>query len=118
MFEKIVIEFKGQQYTVPANRVFGLVAEIEEHIRITDLHNGPKNTAVAKAYAAAINYAGGDADIGEVYEMLFDRDGGLNIRTAITNLMMMMLPPSALIDKDAEAKPEAESKKKPAPRRG
>jgi hypothetical protein len=113
MFEKITIQFKGQDFTVPANKVFGLIASIEQHITIQELHDKPKNTAIANAYAAAINYAGGDAKPHEVYEMLFDLQGALNIRTAVTNLVMMMVPPAAI----REAMPEPElpsTKKKPA----
>lgn len=96
MFDKVKIEFKGEEFTVPANKVFGLIAEIEEHITIQDLHEKPKNTAIAKAYAAAIRYAGGEASVVDVYEQLFDSSSSLNIRSAITNLVMMMVPPSAL----------------------
>lgn len=102
MFEKITIEFKGETFVVPANGVFGLIAAIEEHITIQDLHDNPKNTAIAAAYAAAIRYAGGKATTSEVYCMLFDEGGALNIRTAITNLVMMMVPPSALQDAEED----------------
>ena len=96
MFEKIVIEYNGEELTVPATRVFGLIATIEEHITIQELHDNPKNTAIASAYAAAIRYAGGKANPADVYAMLFDTNSALNIRAAITNLVMMMVPPSAI----------------------
>jgi hypothetical protein len=111
MFEKIVIEYKGEELAVPANRVFGLIATIEEHITIQELHDNPKNTSIASAYAAAIRYAGGKANPVDVYAMLFDTNSALNIRAAITNLVMMMVPPSALTnaesgDGDAKKKQE------------
>ena len=113
MFEKITIEFKGDELEVPANKVFGLIAEIEEHITLPELHSKPKNTAIASAYAAAIRYAGGKATTFEVYEMLFDMEGALNIRNAINNLVMMMVPPSALQQKgeveDVKKKPKKQS---------
>lgn len=96
MFEKIIIEYKGEELTVPATRVFGLIATIEEHITIQELHDNPKNTAIASAYASAIRYAGGKANPTDVYAMLFDTSSALNIRAAITNLVMMMVPPSAI----------------------
>lgn len=101
MFEKIVIEYKGDELTVPASRVFGLIATIEEHVTIQELHDNPKNTAIASAYAAAIRYAGGKANPADVYSMLFDTKSALNIRAAITNLVMMMVPPSALTASDS-----------------
>ena len=96
MFEPIVIEFKGEEFKVPANQVFGLIATIENYITLADLHGSPKNTALAEAYAAAVRYAGGNATKSEVYEMLFDMTGPQNIRSAIGSLMAMMIPPSAM----------------------
>lgn len=116
MFEKITLQYKGQDFTVPASRVFELIAEIEQHITIQELSGSPKNTSIANAYSAAINYAGGDSTPGDVYEMLFDMDGALNIRVAITNLVMMMVPPKA-IRESQEAQPPS-AKKKPVARRG
>ena len=108
MFEPIEITFKDQSLKVPANRVFGLIASIEEHITITELYDKPKNTAIAKAYAAAVNYAGGDASVNDVYSMLFDAQGALNIRNAIQSLILMMIPPEHLQQKSEpqEKKPK------------
>lgn len=110
MFEKITLQYKGQDLTVPANRVFGLIAEIEQHITIQELSGTPKNTAIANAYSAAINYAGGDSTPADVYEMLFDMDGALNIRVAITNLVMMMVPPKAIREASEEPLPSVKKK--------
>ena len=101
MFEPIEIKFKEQSLKVPANSVFGLIAAIEEHITIAELYSNPKNTAIARAYASAVNYAGGQATTSEVYTMLFDNDGALNIRNAIQSLILIMIPPEHLRDKSA-----------------
>jgi len=112
MFESIHISFKDQELKVPATKVFGLIAEIEEHITISDLYSNPKNTAIAKAYSAAVRYAGGKASTSEVYEMLFDADGASNVRVVIESLMMMMIPPKHLRP-DVENSGDSEKKAMP-----
>ena len=97
MFNPVVVEFKGDKYEVPANKVLGLIASIEEHANIVALNDPStlKYTSLAKAYAAAIWYAGGKASVDDVYAELFNKDGVSNVRAAIANLVLMMVPPSA-----------------------
>lgn len=97
MFNPVDLEFKGQNLSVPANRVLGLIASIEAHVNIVALNNPEKLSyaSLARAYADAIKYAGGKATADEVYEELFGA-GNSNVHAVIGNLMIMMLPPSAL----------------------
>lgn len=102
IFNPVEITFRDQVLKVPANQVLGLIAAVEDEITISELYSNPKNTAVARAYAAAIRYAGGSASVAEVYEELFDMGGKTNIRAAIQSLIMMMIPPKHLQEKSAE----------------
>lgn len=109
IFNPVTVSFRGEDYKVPANQVLGLIAAVEDEITIAELYGNPKNTAVARAYAAAIRYAGGAASVSDVYEELFDMKGAHNIRSVIQSLILMMIPPKHLQE---EEKSEAPSKKK------
>jgi hypothetical protein len=96
MFKPITLTFKGQDYEVPANKVLGLIAEIEEHVNVVQLNDPTslKYSSLARAYAAAIWYAGGRADPDEVYAMLFEHGGATSVRNVIADLITLMVPPS------------------------
>jgi len=98
MFEPIEIKYKDQTLTVPANKVLGLIASIEQHVNIVQLSDPASLSyvALARAYAAAIWYAGGKANVEEVYALLFEEGGASSVQSAITSLTMMMVPPSAI----------------------
>lgn len=115
IFNPVVVSFRGNDYSVPANGVLGLIAAVEDEITISELYSNPKNTAVAKAYAAAIRYAGGSATVSEVYEELFNMKGKDNIRAVIQSLILMMVPPKHL-QEPSEGVEEVKkpAKKKPA----
>ena len=98
MFKPITLSYKGAEYEVPANKVLGLIAEIEEHVNVVQL-NSPetlKYSSLARAFAAAIWYAGGRADPDEVYELLFDHGGASSVRNVVSSLIMLMVPPSVI----------------------
>lgn len=114
MFESVEITWKGDNFRVPPKKVMGLIAAIEEHITLSVLMEPEKikNTSIAGAYAAAVNYAGGEADAGDVYTALFDGEGQsmADILGAITSIM---IPPSAR-RAESEKKPRKAAKKKSA----
>ena len=97
VFQDVELTWKGAQHTVPANRVMGLICEIEEHITLAELlsEKGAPMGRLAKAYAAALKYAGAPATPELVYESLF-KDSHQNIPEAVNGLLSMMLPPSTL----------------------
>ena len=109
MFEKIVLTWKGEKFTVKPKKVMGLIATIEEYITLGQMSQPDKlgNTNIAKAYAAAINYAGGDADADEVYFALFS-DGETDINAILGALLSIMIPPNAVQDDEKKPEPEQE----------
>lgn len=96
IFNDVTIGFKGEEFTIEANKVMRLIASVEEVISLAELTTGkPKLAKIAEAYALMINYAGGNADIESVYESLFVNDGSQTVQAAIQSLIMLMLPPSS-----------------------
>lgn len=94
IFEDISLTFGGDEFTIKGNQVMKLIAQIEDVISLQELTSQPKLSKLAEAYALAINYAGGKVMIDDVYASLFGDGGSENIQSSITNLIMMMIPPS------------------------
>ena len=95
IFEDISLTFGGDEFTIKGNQVMKLIAQIEDVISLQELTSQPNLSKLAEAYALAINYAGGKVMIDEVYASLFGDGGPENIQSSITNLIMMMIPPSS-----------------------
>ena len=112
-FDDVVIGYDGAEYTVPAGRVMGLIEAIEAHITLDQLLGGEgmQRAKMAKAYAAAIKYAGGKVTQEEVYQSFFS-DGLPAVQEAIMALLAMMIPPEQLRDKMPVG--DADTKKKGA----
>lgn len=111
IFNPVTVCFRDKEYTVPANQVLGLIASVEDEITLAELYGNPKNTAVARAYSAAIRYAGGTASVSEVYEDLFDAKSSSSIRAVIQSLILMMIPPKHLQEDEPEEKAPSKKKK-------
>ena len=97
VFEPVTLTWQGEEFTVPADRVMGLICEVEEVVTLGELM-GKKTTPVGKvsrAYAAALRYAGARVRDDEVYAGMFS-SGGENINQAVNGLLSMMIPPSHL----------------------
>ena len=96
VFEDITLGFAGEEYTVKSNQVMKLIAMVEEVITLRELSQdgGPRLTRLAEAYKVALNYAGADVTVEQVYESLFGNGGANNVAQVIQSLIMMMLPPS------------------------
>ena len=108
-FDDVTISYDGAEYTVPSNRVMGLIETIENHITLDELLSGEgiQRAKMAKAYAAAIKYAGGKITQEEVYQTFF-KDGLAAVQESIVALLAMMIPPEYLRNKmpagDGDAK--------------
>ena len=97
VFEDVTLTWKGDEYTVPSNRVMGLIATIEDHISIAQLYRdgGPPLSKLASAYASALKYAGCRVSNEDVYASCF-QDGQRIIPELVAGLLSMMIPPSVL----------------------
>ena len=96
IFKPVDLIFKGTNYSVPANKVFGLIEAIESQVTMADLSINPKNTALARAYHAGLTYAGCSCGVEDVYQELFNRDGSTPVATVINQIMLLMIPPEHL----------------------
>lgn len=102
-FEDLSFEWAGKTYPLPANRVLGAIARIEDVITLNELqrHGQKGSTPLAKlamAYGVLLRYAGAEVSDTDIYEAMFGT--GSNVETqsiveAIVTLISMMIPPSA-----------------------
>lgn len=113
IFSEVGLTWRGEEYTVPSDKVMGLIEVVEDVITIEELTSsrGVKRAAISKAFAVALRYAGckGVAQQ-EVYTTLFDADKSADIQNIITSLLMMMIPPEHLQEQQPP-KPKARAKK-------
>lgn len=101
VFDDITLSWGDENYTVPADRVMGLLARIDSHITFSELNN-PNGVPVAKlsnAYSAALAYAGANVPPEKIYYEFFN-SGSDATTTAIAGLMTMMIPPGHLQSKN------------------
>lgn len=107
IFKPVTLIFKGEEYSVAANKVFGLIEVVESHITMTELATNPRNTALSRAYHSALIYAGCNCGLEDVYSELFNRDGATAARAVINQIMVLMVPPEHLnLPKGEEEKKE------------
>lgn len=93
-----------EEYKIPANRVFGAIAAIEEHVTLKELSDGVARTGhvslvrASRAYAAALRYAGCEKITDEeVYLAMFNNTSeGSGIVAALQGLLGLMIPPAAI----------------------
>lgn len=121
VFEPITLTYGGKDYTIPAVRVMGAIARIEEHVTLTELATWGSDrakirvTKLASAYGSLLRYAGADITDDDAYGYLFADAAGLSgVVTVAQTLMVMMIPPSALAAKPvaAKKKPTSNSSRK------
>lgn len=112
IFKPVTLGWNGKNYTIPANRILGAVATIEEVITLTELNRFYSKGAaplakLAMAYAAALEYAGVEnkGDLADrVFDSMFDvpevqegKPAPQQLMTeAIVALLGMMVPPKHL----------------------
>lgn len=99
------LAWHGKDLTIPANRVMGAIARVEDFVTLGELQESARRRAVplgkiSQAYAALLNYAGArEVTAEEVYVGMFGDSAGANvqhIQEACLGLMSLMLPPDHL----------------------
>lgn len=113
VFEDIHIQWKGREYTVPANRVMKAIAIIEEHVTLKELYEDAsrgtlKLSRLSSAYAGILRFAGADVDDEVVYRgMMANGESTEVVFQACSGLMQMMVPPEAVkeVSSAVEGKP-------------
>jgi hypothetical protein len=100
-FDDVTLTWRGKDYPVPANRMMGAIARIEDHLTLPELGRfGDRATLpmakVSAAFASVLVYAGAKATAEEVYEAMFSGGEQQNaIAASIVTLLSMMVPKSA-----------------------
>jgi hypothetical protein len=111
----ITLEYSGESYTVEPDRVMRLIAIIEDIISLPELASGKVGLAkISMAYGAALRYAGAKVTDEAVYCTMFETDAAQKAQGYIVSLLMMMIPPDVVKDKQVAKKPVPKPKKKPA----
>ena len=101
IFNPIGLSWEGKDFTIPAERVLGAIAEVEEVVVFPDLvamiSGKPNMSKISRAYGALLRYAGAQLTDDQVYAGMF-REGETHtqVLTALNALVMLMMPPASL----------------------
>lgn len=123
LFEKITLQWKGQEFAIAPDQVLRAIAVVEEEISLIELSrelsSGEYKLArLAKAYGRLLRAAGCKVTDEEVYVGIFPSSGGERVvreaLAALQALMYLMVPPGVLTQPageagDAAGKPSAAS---------
>lgn len=119
-FEEIGLQWGEKEYKIAPNRVMGLIESIESIVTLEEINammssRTIKRAQLARAYRAALSYAGANVQTEEVYEAFFG-DKMIEATTSImVGLLAMMIPPEHLRSKQnpkpKAAPPKAAAKK-------
>ena len=107
IFQPITLGWNGETYTIPADRVLGAIAVVEEHITFMELiaatKGRPQLVAISRAFAGVLRYAGGNFTDDDVYAGMFKQGSAQQQAiNAVNTLLVMMVPPDELKGKSAE----------------
>jgi hypothetical protein len=101
-FDAVTLSWEGRDHTIPANRVLGAIARIEDVVTLEELSRyGERGTMplakLAMAYGAVLRYAGANVKDDEVFTGMFsDGQKQSDLVTALMSLLTMMLPPGSI----------------------
>lgn len=121
LFDDIKLEWAGKAYTIPANKVLGAIARVEEIVTISDLAQAAKKQTLplaklSMAYGSLLRYAGAQVEDDEVYGGMFgSQEEAGRTATAIGGLLAMMIPKNARLTQGSASgnvNPTAGSSKK------
>lgn len=95
LFEEVVIVWNDKEYKVPSDRVWGLCETVEDIVTFGDLDiSNLKRYKLARAYAAALRYAGAAVSDEEVLDTFFNEKAILDAAAAIFAIQKVLIPPS------------------------
>lgn len=108
IFDDIKLAWGDKEYVIPANRVMGAIATIEETITVSELvmmqGRKVKLSRLAEAYAAVLRYAGAvEVTPDDVYEGMFTGGGAAPIGAAVATLVAIALPPKMFRSSEKDA---------------
>lgn len=113
LFEEFAVTWGGKEYSIPADKVMGLIEVVEDHVTLEDLQGGIKRAKLSAAFRAILNYCGArNVSQEEIYNVFFDREQAEMITGIITAIQVLMIPPEHLRGpevEDTKKKDEADS---------
>jgi hypothetical protein len=119
MFEDIDIELDGVTKKIMASSIMPLIGRIERIITVQDLFQcmqdgKPPLASIAMAYGLMLRSAGFLISDQQVYSDMFSGESGAieSAASSVTNLLMLMIPPSARNKSESEAPKTTAGKKK------
>jgi hypothetical protein len=112
IFQPVIIGWNGEDFTIPANKVLGAIAVVEELVTFPELvammeSGRPRLLLIARAYAGVLRYAGATVTDEETYAGMFNGTQQQQIAEAINALLVMMVPPSAMAEPQGKLKAAA-----------
>ena len=99
VFDDVELPWKDRTHILPARKMMGAVARIEDVLTLRELaaFEGRRTVPVgryAQAYGAVLRYAGVPVTDEDVYAVMHADEAGMTAVTdAVNHLMLMMLPP-------------------------
>ena len=124
-FQDVALHWQGEAYTVPRDRLMGLIADVEWALAggrpnvnpLAVLYNpsGPHPSRLAAAMGAALRYAGANVDDLSIYEVIVggvmegDETGRMEAYQGVAMVSALILPPKEIADRmeGAEGKKQA-----------
>lgn len=126
-FEDVTVSWKGEDFTIPANRQLLLVAQIEDAlaggtgqqaISVLLRPEGPPYARIAMAFGAALRFGGASVTDDEIYLSMMEdlardkADAVIAVQTSIMALLTIVSPPMGrALAGFAEKKSKAETPK-------
>ena len=114
IFSEVVLGWDGADYVIPAERVLGAIATVEQVITLSEIaayhQRGTAPMAkLAQAFGCVLRYAGAKVGDDEVYAgMLRGGDSQAVAVSSVTTLLQMMLPPASI---GAKAAPQGNGRR-------
>lgn len=98
VFNDIELVWGGKTYTIKSHRVMGAIAQMEEHITMTEMaaysRRGTAPLArMCQAYAAMLKYAGARVTADEVYQVAMNLpEGQMTVYLTVMQMMIAATP--------------------------
>jgi hypothetical protein len=106
-FEPVTLKWDGVEYTVPQDKMMEVIARIEEHVTLDEVHgamNGNiKRVKLARAFGSVLRFAGAKLTDEDVYAGMFKLGVGNVVLSSVITLMALMVPPKVVTDMQAKA---------------
>ena len=122
IFEPVTLEWHGKTYTIPADNILPLVADIESKITFMELAQAMQDqikmpiATLSMVYGKVLRHAGAPVSDEEVYAGMFGADENKEaVSEGIMTMLRMMTPPGVmeqaekLVDNPPQKKTSASS---------